>query len=262
VTNGSKKVTQYFHCTVGITLIADEILSGQYLTTDPVIQNYYRMRTDQSLLDQMSVEEMVSLTKAILAETREYTDLVGGEDQIGGFPASGKLQWSLPANLPSEARLQPAVFRWERITCSNANNPPCGMVPVSFSIGIEKPADEGFKKLFLASEFLQIPVALDNNLFIADTFDHATLRWLGGSLFMLRNSFKDCVLELPDGVELPVDSELVGKCSIQRKENSKIDVYTIVGARPQMFLGSCVKWNPDHKCEQYSSMGLMPPIQP
>lgn len=258
VTSDSTKVTHFFRATVGITLVADEIFAGEYLTTDPVVQHYYRTRTDQALLDQMSVEEMVSLAKAILSETRKYTDFVGGEDQIGAFPVSGNVQWTLPTNLPSEARAQPRVFRFSGLTCSDVNQPPCGAAPVSFLVSKGQPADETFKKYFLASQFLQIPVALDNNIFVGNTFDHATVRWAGGPLFMLRNTFKDCVLELPDGTELPQGSELGRQCTLERKP--KIDIYTVVGAPSQMMIGSCTKWHPDDTCA--AATLLMPSVQP
>jgi hypothetical protein len=259
VTRGKKKVTEFFHFAVGIPCIADAIFSGHYKTTNPVLQSYYRLRTNETRLNELSIPEMVSIAKAILMETRKYTDLVGGDDQIGAFPTSGQVRWSLPANLPSEARLQPRVYRFSGLTCSNTNNPPCGAAPVSFYYSPQQPADEVFKKYFLASQFIQIPVALDNNLFIGNTFDHVTLRWLGGSFFMLRNVYNDCVLELPEGVELPHDPELIARCRIERKP--KIDIYTIVGARPQMSVGSCIKWNPDHSCAQVSSLALGP-MQP
>jgi hypothetical protein len=177
VSSGNKKVTQFFPLAVGITCIADAVFSGHYRTTNAVIQNYYKIRANQTLLDGMTVEEMEALAKAILAETRKYTDLVGGEDQIGAFPASGSVKWSLPASLPFEARLQPRVYRFSGLTCSNTNKPPCGVAPVSFFYSPQQPPDEVIKKYFLASQFIQIPVALDNNLFVGNTFDHVTLRW-------------------------------------------------------------------------------------
>jgi len=259
VRSATQKVTGFFALPVGITCVADAVLDGHYRTTNPVIQSYYHIRTNQALLDNMPVDKMLSLAKAILSETRKYTDLVGGEDQLGVFPASGHVQWSLPANLPSEAQLQPRVYRFSGLTCSNTNTPPCGFAPASFFFSPQQKPDEVFKKYFLASEFIQIPVALDNNVFVGNTFDHVTLRWLGGSFFMLRNAYNDCVLQLPEGVELPHDPELVARCSIERKPT--IDIYTIVGARPQMMVGSCVKWNSDHTCAQVSSLGL-PPMQP
>jgi hypothetical protein len=236
VVSGRKKVAEFFALPVGITCVADAILAGHYTTMDSVIQNYYRMRTNRAALDEMTIEGMVALAKAILAETQKFTDLVGGDAQIGSFPASGNVQWSLPANLPSEAKLQPRVYRFSGLTCSDSSTPPCGFAPVSFFVSSQQPPEEVFKKFFLASRFIRIPVALDNNLFVGSTFDHVTLRSLGGSFFMLRNIYNDCVLELPEGVELPPNSELVGKCTVESKTN--IDVYTIVGARPQMMADS------------------------
>jgi hypothetical protein len=261
VKTAKKKVTEFFYLPVGITCVADAIFSGHYRTTHPAIRRYYRKRLNKELLDGMTLEEMLALARAILLETKKYTDLVGGEDQIGRFPATtGGVRWSLPANLPSEAQLKPRVMRWDGLTCSNAHGQPCGVAPVSFFVSSEQPANESFKKFFLASQFNEIPVALDNNLFVGNTFEHVTLRWLGNPFFMRRNIFSDCVLELPNAVELPRDSELNGKCRVER--NSRIDIYTIVGAPLHTMPSPCIRWNPDHSCAQYGGFGLPRQIQP
>jgi hypothetical protein len=204
-------------------------LSGHYPTKNPVIESYYATRRN-NLLNQMTVEDMQALAKVIMDETKKFTDVVGGEDQIGVFPAgNGNVQWSLPSNLPSDAQLQPRLFRWEGISCSDSSSArPCGIVPVSFVLDFSRPNDEMFKKFYLASQFLHIPIALDNNLFVGNTFDHATLKWRGGSFFMRRNTFKDCILEMANGAELPHGSELEGKCTVERKDS--IDIRAIVGS--------------------------------
>jgi hypothetical protein len=233
VQGGSRKVTEFVYFAAGITCVADAIMGGHYLSTDPVIKNYYEKQGNKLLLDQMSVQDMQALAKAIMKETEKFTDLVGGADQFGVFPAdNANAQWSLPSNLPSDAQLQPRTLRFEGIACTNAGNPPCGYAPVSFMFTRTQRYNELFKKFFLASQFLQIPIALDDNFFVGNTFDHATLRWRGGYVFMLRNTFKDCILQLPNGIELPRGSELEGKCSIERNDN--VDIDGIVGARLQM----------------------------
>jgi hypothetical protein len=234
VVSNSAKATEFLSYSAGVTCIADAIFSGHYSTTNPVIRSFYEKRLDKAILSTMPLDDMIALATAIMTETEKFTDVVGGDNQIGVFPADGgNVRWSAPANLPSVAQLQPRTLRWEGITCSNASDPPCGVTPVSFMISTEQRHDETFKKFFLASQFLQIPVAVDNNFFVGNTFDHATLRWRGGSFFMYRNTFKDCVIEIPSGMELPSDSELEGKCRIERKTN--IDIYTVVGARPDMY---------------------------
>jgi hypothetical protein len=227
------------------------------MTTDPVIQSYYSKRLDKALLDLMSVKEMQALAKAILNETKKSTDLVGGEDQMGAFPSGGNVEWSMPPNLPTEARLQPRIFRWHSLTCSNAQKPPCGMVPVSFSFGSGQIADEVFKKFFLASQFFGIPVALDNNIFVGNKFDQVTFRWRGTPFFMTRNMFNGCVLELPNAVELPPDSELNGKCHVRRTPD--VDIFNIVGARPDVTTGPCTKRNPDNTCAEVRDTYIAPP---
>ena len=128
----------------------------------------------------------------------------------------------------------------------------------SFELSPEKPLEENLKKFFVASVFVRIPVALDGNIFVADTFDHVTLRWGGGPVIMLRNTFKDCVLEMPAGLNLPDNLEVNGKCGIERRNN--IDIYTVVGGRQQAFT-SCAKWDQNNKCVQYSAYGI-PRVEP
>jgi hypothetical protein len=234
VQNESKKVTTFVYFPAGVTCVAEAILSGHYVSNNAVLERFYEKRRN-NLLSEMSLEDMLNLAKVIMKETEKFTDVVGGEDQVGVFPADGgNLQWSLPTNLPSEAQLQPRTLRFEGISCSNLSSPPpCGYAPVSFMVNPNQRYDEIFKKFFLASQFVQIPVALDGNLFVGNTFDHATLRWRGTSFFMRRNTFKDCVLEMPIGTELPHGSELGGKCVVERKDN--IDIYTIVGSHRGQF---------------------------
>ena len=237
VQGGSRKVTEFGYLAAGVTCVADAIMGGHYLTTDPVIKSYYEKRANKLLLDQMTVADILALAKVIMKETEKFTGLVGGGDQFGAFPADhANVQWSLPSNLPSDAQLQPRTLRWEGISCTSATNPPCGSAPVSFMISSNQPHYERFKKFFLASQFLQIPIALDGNLFVGNRFDRATLRWHGGSFFMRRNIFKDCVLELPNGAELPRGSELEGKCTLERKDD--IDMYTIVGGHREVITPS------------------------
>jgi hypothetical protein len=259
VQSAKLKITEFRPVTVGISCIADAILSGHYRTTDPVILKFYKIRPNKDLRDAMTINDMTALAKAIFRETRKYTDLVGGNDQIGAFAATGTAQFSLPANLPKEASLLPMVMRWEGLTCTSENNPPCGMAPVSFSLSFDQPPEDYLKKLFVASEFVRIPVALDDNIFVGNTFDHVTFRWRGGAVFMRRNTFRDCVIEFPEGLNLPDNLEVNGKCSIERKAD--IDTFTIVGGRQQV-LGVCAKRDEHNKCLQYSSFGLPRDLHP
>jgi hypothetical protein len=262
VQSGKLKISEFHPITAGISCLADAILDGHYRTIDPVILKYYKTRAKKELLDAMTIDDMVALSKAIFRETRKFTDLVGGADQIGVFPATGNVRWSLPSNLPTEASLLPMVMRWQGLTCTDGNNPPCGTVPVSFTISLDQPLEDVFKKFFVASEFVRIPVALDGNLFVGDTFDQVTFRWTGGPVVMQRNILKDCVLELPNGVIVPDNLELNGRCTIQRKDKENLDIYTIVGGRQQVPPGPCAEWDENHKCVRYSSLGIPRDLHP
>ena len=189
-------ITKFFPVTVGISFVADGILQGAYKSSDPAIQDYYR-RLKANQLDDMPLSEMRALALVILHETKKLTDYVGGGDQIGEFPTSEKVSFRLPRALPSDSQLTARLKRWEGLTCTKTQVPPCGNAPVSFTIDSAHPMNEPFTKLLIASEFKDISVALDNNLFIADSFDGATFKWRGGTFFSYRNTFRNCILELP-----------------------------------------------------------------
>jgi hypothetical protein len=192
---------------VGISCVAEQVLSGHYLTASPVIRSYYQATKDKKL-DDMSLESMKALAGSILSETEKFTDLVGGADQIGVFPAAdaGQVEFHLPTQLATGAQLLPNILRWEGIECSN-QTPPCGTVPVSFSFGMERGA-QPYIKYFYSSKFKDIPVSLDSNIFVANDFDKVTFKWTGSRFFMTRNSVANCTLEMPETLMPPTMPEL------------------------------------------------------
>jgi hypothetical protein len=166
--------------------------------------------------------KMSALVHVILRETEKSTELVGGGDQIGGFPSRGDATFQLPTGLTNETQATPSVTRWEGLECINTQTPTCGNAAFSFSRNpAQLPAAVRFAKLFMASEFRDIPVALDGNLFIGDSFEGVTLKWNGGSFFSYRNTFKDCVLELTSKAPEHLHPEL-STCRIVR--NAVVDL--------------------------------------
>jgi hypothetical protein len=113
VYQGELVVEKFTPLTVGITSVADAILQGAYSSEDPAIRDYYEKRR-QGVLDNLSLEEMKTLAKVILHETRNFTNLVGGEDQIAMLPVNGDSQWFLPT-LPSDSELPARFFLWKGI---------------------------------------------------------------------------------------------------------------------------------------------------
>jgi hypothetical protein len=94
--------------------------------------------------------------------------------------------------------------------------------------------DEPIAKFFLAGQFKGVPVALDNNYFVHNSFEGVTLKWQGGQFpYLLGNRFNNCSLELPERAEVPQDSEIRDKCNLVRKP--------IVSVEPTM-VGSPIKW--------------------
>lgn len=207
-------IDRFRSVTVGIPFVADAILAGIYKSDDPLIKDYYRRRkVDQ--LDDMTLSEMSALVRVILRETKKFTDYVGGEDQLAEFPSDGDASIHLPNELATETHTIPRLMRWEGLLCISTQRPPCGNAPTSFSVNPAQPTGEvHFTKFLMASEFKDIPVALDNNLFVADSFEGVTLKWNGGPFFLYRNTFKDCVLELTFIAQVPPK---LATCRIVRK---------------------------------------------
>jgi hypothetical protein len=241
VTSAEAKGTEFLKVAAGITNVADAILSGIYKTNDPVIQSY-KQKLNKKLLDGMSLQEMLALATAILRETRKYTQLVGGEDQIGVFPVSGEVQWHLPEVLPSATQLSPRFMLWKGLHCSN-EQPRCRGHFTYFQ-DFQRPIEETITKFFLASQFRDIPVALDENFFVDNNFKNVTFQWRGGTFpFMRGNTFDQCVVELPEGRKLPPDSEL-SRCDLKKEREIVVDDGT-VGAPAKMQKSGCQTKNPD-----------------
>lgn len=214
-------VTKFFGASVGIKFVAEAILKGVYKSDDPLIRDYYRRRK-MGQLDDMGLNEMSALAHVILRETEKFTEFVGGGDQMSEFASGDDATFHLPTGLTNDTQTTPTVTRWEGLECISTQTPFCGNAPVSFS---RNPAQMAgavrFAKLFIASEFRDIPVALDGNLFIGDSFEGVTLKWNGGSFFSYRNTFKDCVLELTSNAREHLHPEL-STCRIVR--NSVVDL--------------------------------------
>ena len=208
------RATSFQGVSAGITNVADAILAGTYDSDDLLIQDFYRRRQNHQL-DDMTLKDMSALARVFLRETKKFTVYVGGEDQIGEFPSEGSAAFHFPDSLPFETEIIPRLMRWQGLLCTNTQMPTCGRTGVSFSVN---PAQQGthLLKLLLASEFKKVPVALDGNLFVADSFDGVTLKWNGGSFFSYRNTFKDCVLELTLDAQVFAHPELA-TCRLVRK---------------------------------------------
>jgi hypothetical protein len=260
-------IQRFTQFTAGITCVADAILGGYYKSEDAVIQRYYQKRRD-GLLDSLPLEEMKTLAQVILRETRNFTNLVGGKDEIGIFPVSGDIQWLLPP-LPSDKHLPARFFLWNGLECTD-RNPECKLVNggADFFEDFQRALDESITKFFLASQFKDIAVVVDNNYFVRDSFEGTTLKWRGGPIFMRSNNFHNCILELTEHAEVPGDSELNGKCKLVRKAEVSFES-TTVGAPIKYQTSGCVEKSSNggvtitagDKCGNAASI-FGPPIQP
>jgi hypothetical protein len=217
---------------VGLSSVAQSILNGNRKSNDPDILNYYEKKKNVQL-DSMSLAEMRRLAAAILGETKKYIIAVGGENQIGVFPANGDgVEFTLPGNLLTDAKSIPAVISAVGLDCSGKS--PC-KGPVSMSMDGDR-ARGNYKEFFLASQFRDMPIALEDNIFIGNNFDYVTFMWTGGNPLLLNNTLKNCTLEVPQSRPTPDIRGLQG-CVIVKKALVTYPLDT-VGARRVWNLGT------------------------
>jgi hypothetical protein len=136
---------------------------------------------------------------------------------------------------------------WKGLFCENSQ-PQCTLDNrgrLTYSQDFQHSFGEPITKFFLASRFKEIVVALDNNYFVDNSFEGVTFKWRGDNFpFMHANTFDQCAVELPEGKDLPPDSELRGKCRLIRKPEVVVEP-TTVGAPVKMQTSGCVTKNPD-----------------
>lgn len=231
--NKDLTVTKFVSFPIGLPYVAQAILDGFWKSTDLDILSYYQKKRDNQL-DGMSLTEMRKLAAAILRETKSHIDKVGGEDQIAVFPASGVgIEFSLPKNLPANTQSIPSVLSFVGLNCSTT---PCDGL-VSFSTDPER-LQGTYNKFFLASQFVNIPIALEDNIFIGNKFDGVTFIWDVGKPVMRQNQVSNCTLEILQKSPVPNIPELQ-VCRVVRKE--VLDYLPdMVGARAVSHLGEGV----------------------
>jgi hypothetical protein len=210
---GEVPVNNFVSVPFGLPYVAQAILAGYWKSTDPVILDYYQKKKNGQL-DSMPLVEMRKLTVAILHETGRYVTGVGGEDQIGVFPAAGAgaEEFTLPKNLPSDTQTIPHVLGSVGLDCS-ATGPCIGAV--SFTIDPAQPKGP-YRNFYLASRFRGLPIALEDNIFVGNNFDGVTFLYHGGNPYLLHNAITNCTLEVPQAMPVPNIPDLQ-VCQIVKK---------------------------------------------
>lgn len=239
-------VAHFKPITQGVTCVADAVLAGIFKTTDPIINSYYR-KLKNNQRDEMSLDAMRSLAVAILRETKRFTGVVGGSDQIGVFPADGQVTFGLPTNLPKETRLLPNIMRWEGINCTGGT-PTCGNPLVSFRVDMRK-FSQPYLKMYVLSRFKDIPVILGSNIFVNDEFDGVTFKWKGGDFYLFGGNFRNCTVELPESASPP--SDRLPPCRIARKKELEMRS-DYVGSTPMTQYNDCIQKDAAGNCTAVS----------
>ncbi|MBZ5663050.1 MAG: hypothetical protein LAO30_00460 [Acidobacteriia bacterium] len=223
-------VDRFYPVAEGINDIALQVLRGQYESPDPTIRSYYRrLLAGPSGRDSMTVSEMRELARVILRETRKaHRNFVGGPDQIGVFPVKGQPSISGLAGLSKDKQLTPRFFLNSCLVYDKdhrGSNGPCmnGTLHEDFM----RPLDEVIAQFFLASRFKDVSVAIDNNYFVRSEFDGVTFKYTGKKPpFALGNTYNDCSVELPEGVDFN-SPEISAHCRLIRMKNVSLDQSTL-----------------------------------
>jgi hypothetical protein len=210
-------VRSFVRNAIGISSVADAIFGGHYRSHDPVILRFYSKLNNQAALDAMSLSEMVEMAHSILRETRKFSYVVGGPDEIGIFPAKGQPQLLMPS-LPSEKKFATHFAPREGLLYTKEH--PEGQLfgPNRMSIFLEDyqhPLDEVIPQFFLGCEFKDIPVVLDDNYFVRGAFGGVTFKYTGKPFLAQRNTYTDCTVEVPENVA-PTGSEVFSHCRLVR----------------------------------------------
>lgn len=220
----------FAHPTVGITGVADQILEGQYSSSDPVLTTYYgKLHAGQVALDSMGIADLTELARVILRETKKFTNLVGGPDQIGVFPVKGKPQWIMPQTLPSARSLPPRFFLNRCLAYTKGKRVASeACASGTFSEDFSRPLDEVITQFFLGCRFNGVSVALDNNYFVRSQFDGVTFKYTGNKPpFARENTYGNCTVELPEGVPVPSGSDVFDHCKKVRTKSVALDEDTV-----------------------------------
>lgn len=209
-------ITRFTWCIGGVPFVAESVLAGIYKTDNAVILAYYSKRHQDGALNSMSVEEMSDLARAILSETRKFTDIVGGADQIGEFPVTDNANLSMPT-LPREKALAPRFD--PKIALKFAKDKPVESfgVPNIYMEDFQHSLDSVIPQFFLGSQFIDVRVVLDNNYFVRDEFDGVTFEFTGKPFLERNNTFKNCTIEIEEGAKID-ESDIFEKCAMVRKK--------------------------------------------
>jgi hypothetical protein len=212
----------------GVTPVAVAILQGYYKSSDPVILKYYSRLHSMRGRDSMSLEEMTRLVRAILRETKKFTYFVGGPDEIAVFPSKGQPRLQMPT-LPTEKSIATRFLPKEGLLYTKEH--PGGQSFASNLMSVyfedfQHPLDEVIAQFFLGCEFKDIPVVLDNNYFVRNAFEGVTFKYRGAAFFSQGGAYRNCVVEVPEGITLP-SSEIFDRCRIVKEKEISWEKNTV-----------------------------------
>jgi hypothetical protein len=239
------------------TEIPSKIVSTTFQTHDPAILAYYSSVKTKNL-DNFTTAQMEDLARAMLRKAAMHTDMIGGDAQVIVFPIRGEPSVSMPL-LPSNQTLVPNMVLTTACVYSHdfPNGRPLPGPRQTMTFGGKNWAEAPMSQYFLADEFENVTITLDNNYLVGDSFNSVTFNYFGSKqrskLFnqppfvILRPKFigNKCKVALAEGINLPPHSGLEQCDALVLKINPDDDLSIGHALKPTVLGNGHISTNED-----------------
>ncbi len=226
-TVSSTTVTSFTSASSGINNIAEAVLSGSYLSSDPRIRRFYDAR-GKGQLDELPLRALCQLAEAILAETEKQTPIVGGPNQVAVFPHRGRARWLAPEMESSRQKVVRSILWLGGPTNVHRADGQHFVGRVSIYEDQTHPIIEEYRQVFVAGALRDVDVSLDGNIFAGFLFANVTFKYRGGSFwFGPSNRVQQCEVEVEEGKGMPPDVPPLNLCRFVQKAAIHVDEKTV-----------------------------------
>ena len=185
-------ISEFNWLAVGVRAIAEAILAGAYEMDAPIYRTYIKATREGSRGD-LSLEALEGLVRLIFRETIRHEVGVGGTVQIAVIPSKG-----LP-RFPPSTFLTPEIRLGGGSLVIGAENP---FMAREWTHGANFRTSQNFDTLamtstFVANEFHDLTIPLDENDYYGNIFRRCTFRYTGkGTVSFANNDVESCALEI------------------------------------------------------------------
>ncbi len=210
----------------GVYVVARKILSGEYSGRDPILKKYVKSLKEKRL-DGISLPEMKSIAEALFRETeathlvvngRDYSQTVGGEIQMGIFPAKGAVEWR-QQTFPSKVSLLSRTGLEIGAVYVNQERQK-GPSLLQLSDSFTEPINVPFHMFYYGNQFRDSRIALDGNIFIRNSFQHCMFDYSGGEVLLYENAINECKLVTHSNRPIPPEvASQLSHCTLVPSKN-------------------------------------------